>query len=116
MEQGYLSDNPLPDSITKDHIQYTFSMKRYSIIASGRVQGVGFRFYVQNIAENYRLHGWTKNLPNGTVHIEIEGDEDDLDLFIKTVKNTREGYIQVDTMEIQEIAIEGTPGFFIKRY
>src|ERR1700684_4041962 len=39
----------------------------------GRVQGVGFRFYVQNKAISLNVTGWTRNSPEGTVEILANG-------------------------------------------
>ena len=50
-------------------------MQRVKLIASGRVQGVGFRGFVCRIANSMQLVGSVKNLPDGTVEIIVEGDE-----------------------------------------
>ena len=39
----------------------------------GRVQGVGFRWFVQRTARRLELHGWTANQPDGSVHVVAEG-------------------------------------------
>ena len=56
------------------------------IIAHGRVQGVGFRFFVREQAARYSLTGWVKNLPDGTVEILAEGEKDILEIFIERVR------------------------------
>ena len=56
------------------------------IIAHGRVQGVGFRFFVREQAAQYNLKGWVKNLPDGTVEILAEGGKDILEIFIERVR------------------------------
>ena len=43
------------------------------IIVSGQVQGVGYRFFTQRIAEELKLSGWARNLPDGRVQVEVEG-------------------------------------------
>jgi len=57
-------------------------MMKYHIFVSGRVQGVGFRWYAQRIAERMRVTGWVKNLMDGKVEILIEGDGKELDEFL----------------------------------
>lgn len=44
------------------------------IIVSGRVQGVGFRFFTHQQAKKLGLHGYVENLSNGQVKIVIQGD------------------------------------------
>ena len=44
------------------------------IIVSGRVQGVGYRYFVMRLARKYRLTGWVKNIMTGEVEIEAEGE------------------------------------------
>ncbi|BAI80118.1 acylphosphatase [Deferribacter desulfuricans SSM1] len=53
-------------------------MKRLHAIVSGRVQGVGFRAFVYDKALNLNLKGYVKNLPDGTVEVDAEGDEKSL--------------------------------------
>lgn len=40
---------------------------------SGRVQGVGFRWYVRQAADRLQLAGWVRNCPDGTVEIAVDG-------------------------------------------
>ena len=47
-------------------------------IVSGRVQGVGFRMFVLEAARRHRCRGWVRNLPDGRVETEAEGNEQDL--------------------------------------
>ncbi len=49
-------------------------MKRYRFLVSGKVQGVGFRYHVQHEANRRHLTGLVRNLPDGRVHVEIQGD------------------------------------------
>ncbi|NUR55786.1 MAG: acylphosphatase [Acidobacteria bacterium] len=48
---------------------------RHYVIA-GRVQGVGFRYFVEGAAAREGVHGWVRNLPDGRVEAHIEGDAD----------------------------------------
>ena len=43
-------------------------------LISGRVQGVGFRFFVEARAAAEGVHGWVRNLPDGRVEALLEGD------------------------------------------
>ncbi|NLZ43335.1 MAG: acylphosphatase [Clostridia bacterium] len=78
-------------------------MVRYHIIVHGRVQGVGFRYYVQEKAYLYGIRGWVKNRFDGTVEIEAEGEEENFRLFLESV---REGprFAYVENLEINKMA------------
>ena len=48
-------------------------------LISGRVQGVGFRFFVEARATAEGVHGWVRNLPDGRVEALLEGDKESVD-------------------------------------
>lgn len=50
--------------------------RRY--VVSGRVQGVGFRYFAQDIGNREGLTGRVRNLPDGRVEVVAEGDEETL--------------------------------------
>ncbi len=60
--------------------------KKVSIVVRGRVQGVGFRYYVQTKAIEIGVTGWVKNLYDGSVATIAEGKEEDLEQFLEKVK------------------------------
>ncbi|MDX2191914.1 MAG: acylphosphatase [Gemmatimonadales bacterium] len=47
-------------------------------LATGRVQGVGYRNFVVRVARRLGLAGWTRNLPDGTVEVVTAGDAGEL--------------------------------------
>lgn len=53
---------------------------------SGRVQGVGFRYYAQRQAKHFGVVGYVRNLPRGDVLVEAEGDREALDLFLRALQ------------------------------
>ena len=70
-------------------------MKRAHVFYSGRVQGIGFRYTAQNIAENLGVYGWVKNLEDGRVEIVAEGEEKNLKEFLdKILKGPLGRYIK----------------------
>ncbi len=72
--------------------------KRLHAFFSGRVQGVGFRFTAERLAQRYPVTGYVRNLPNGQVELLAEGEEKSLEEFLKTIRETFNSYIQkVDT-------------------
>ncbi len=52
------------------------------IYVSGRVQGVGYRFFTEDIAAELGLKGYARNLSDGRVQIEVEGERKDVEKFI----------------------------------
>ncbi|MHB8173517.1 MAG: acylphosphatase [Nitrospirota bacterium] len=56
------------------------------IYVSGRVQGVGYRFFTERAALKYNVRGWSRNLPDGSVVLEIEAGEEDAREFIKELE------------------------------
>ena len=57
-------------------------MKKYLVI-SGKVQGVGFRYWMKNLAINNNINGWVKNKMSGVVEALIVGEEKDVQKLIK---------------------------------
>jgi len=57
------------------------------MIARGRVQGVGFRFFVRDHAARLGVKGWVRNQADGSVEIHAEGRKDILDDFIDIVRD-----------------------------
>ena len=54
-------------------------MTRYRWVVSGRVQGVGFRWFALRKAEQLGLPGWVSNLPDGRVEVVASGNAAALD-------------------------------------
>ncbi len=57
-------------------------MTHYNLTITGRVQGVGFRATVRDKAKDLGIKGFVKNMPDGAVYIEAEGEEQNLGEFI----------------------------------
>lgn len=77
-------------------------MKRYYIIYSGRVQGVGFRWKLKNLAYKYNLTGYVKNLSSGDVQTEVQGQG--VDEFLKESLE-QDFYIDVEDYVIKQIPL-----------
>lgn len=57
-------------------------MKSVSITVTGKVQGVFFRASAKDTADRLSVKGFAQNMPDGSVYIEAEGDEENLKQFI----------------------------------
>lgn len=57
--------------------------KLVKLVIRGKVHGVGFRFSCMEAAYRYGVKGFVKNKSDGTVYIEAEGPEEELNLFIE---------------------------------
>lgn len=68
--------------------------------ARGRVQGVGFRFFVREQAARYGVNGWVRNRADNSVEIRAEGDRDTLLEFMERI---REGphFGRVSDLEVE---------------
>ena len=55
-------------------------------LVSGRVQGVGFRFFVNRAAAIEGIHGSVQNLPDGRVEIRAEGESEALERFERKIR------------------------------
>ena len=61
-------------------------MKRLNVIVTGLVQGVGYRYFCDRKAREYGIKGWVRNLYNGNVELEIEGENGTVNDFIKELR------------------------------
>jgi len=61
-------------------------METIEYIFSGRVQGVGFRYTIRQIAAKYPVKGYVKNQSNGTVKLLVQADENAIELFFSEIK------------------------------
>lgn len=74
-----------------------------SVIFIGRVQGVGFRYTVDRIARYFAVTGYVKNLPDGNVEMEAEGDETVLnDLLYAILESPMQNNIRDKKVEWSE--------------
>jgi acylphosphatase len=77
-------------------------MRRLHIIYQGKVQGIGFRFTIEHIAEWLKLTGWVKNRRDGSVEIIVEGEEEQLNLFLEQIKDSFASYIKSKEIDWQD--------------
>ncbi|KAF5091388.1 Acylphosphatase [anaerobic digester metagenome] len=82
--------------------------KRFTILVTGRVQRVGYRGFARLIANRHGIFGYAENLPDGSVRIVAEGEEDGLARFCEDLKADDEPLILVESLSVSESAYEGT--------
>lgn len=67
--------------------------QRREVYYSGRVQGVGFRFTVRAIAGRFAVSGFVRNMPDGRVHLVVEGSAGEIDRFLDAIQAEMRHYI-----------------------
>ena len=60
-------------------------MVRWNMILSGRVQHVGLRFRAKMTAQQLGLTGWVRNLYDGNVELELQGEQEAIYRFVNTL-------------------------------
>lgn len=90
-------------------------MVRYYFRFTGRVQGVGFRFFVSMNAERCHLTGWVKNMYDGSVTAEVQGTKLQVKQFLEITKNGNR-FVRVADVEAQERPLEENEKGFKVRY
>ncbi len=78
-------------------------MIRKAITVIGYVQGVGFRYRAYNAANMYRVTGWVRNNPDGSVSMEMQGSEEAIDKVFEVICSGR--YIEIDDMRVKRIDV-----------
>ncbi|ADY53800.1 acylphosphatase [Pseudopedobacter saltans DSM 12145] len=87
-------------------------MKAVQVIVSGKVQGVSFRASTKVVADQMGIKGIVRNLPDGTVFIEAEGDDFTMDFFTDWCKSGPDG-AEVEDVEIKDIEIKNYSNFAV---
>jgi acylphosphatase len=83
-------------------------------VISGRVQGVGFRFFAQRAARDNSIRGWVRNLPDGSVETVAEGDEDAVALYLESLRRGPMG-ARVTGLSAVEVPANNYTSFEITR-
>jgi acylphosphatase len=87
-------------------------MQRVKVMVDGRVQGVGYRYYVHQQANRYQINGHVKNLPGGAVEIDAEGEPEKLNRFL-SLCSSGPSMARVDLFHRQEVVPYGYTRFRI---
>lgn len=79
-------------------------MIRKHIVFYGSVQGVGFRYRARHAADLYGCTGWVKNEWDGSVSMEIQGEEESIDQVILAID--RGTFVRIENMAVKRIPVE----------
>ncbi len=80
-------------------------MKRLLALVHGRVQGVGYRMFVQTAAERLGVVGYVRNLPDGTVEVMAQGTSERLETLLE---HLRQGPFGATVREVETHWLEPT--------
>ncbi len=88
-------------------------MPAFRYLVRGRVQGVGYRYYALQQAEELRVSGFARNLPDGRVEVVGEGPDEALDDFEARLRQGP-AFAQVDGLEREPLDPRGDAGFHVR--
>lgn len=69
----------------------------------GRVQGVGFRYHARHLADMLGLTGWVRNCYDGSVEMEVQGDEPSIGRMLELLE--QDTWIRIDRMEKKPLPV-----------
>lgn len=75
---------------------------RINFKISGKIQGIGYRWFIKELAYAHNIDGWVCNLSDGNVEGEAQGKAEDLDAFLNLVK-TGHPLATVESIQSQEM-------------
>ena len=88
---------------------------RYFGRAEGRVQGVGFRFLIQQTATFLDLAGWVRNESDGSVTMEVQGPRAAIDVLLDKLKGGN-GFCKVSNLTLERRDVRADASSFDIRY
>ena len=78
----------------------------------GSVQGVGFRYRARHAAQLYRCTGWVRNEWDGSVSLELQGEEEDIERVILAIEQGR--YVRIENMDCRTVPAIEERGFTVR--
>lgn len=84
-------------------------MPRLHAVVTGRVQGVGFRWFVRGEADRLGLAGWVRNHPDGSVEVAAEGDDATIARFRKSLSSGPDGAHVEQVRELPTASLADLP-------
>ena len=86
-------------------------MVRRHFIFYGSVQGVGFRYRARHAADLYRCTGWVKNEWDGSVSMELQGEEESIERVILAIEQGR--YVYIENIDSRTVPVIEERGFAV---
>ncbi len=87
-------------------------MKAIEAFISGRVQGVGFRYFTFKLAKELGVKGYVKNLPDGRVYVYAVADEMTLEKFISSLPTYRNAIVR--SVEVRDAEVKSFNAFEVR--
>ncbi len=81
---------------------------------TGRVQGVGYRFFAERAARECEVRGWVRNLPDGSVETVAEGEEEAIARYFDRLRQGPRG-ARVERVAEEDLSLRGFISFEITR-
>lgn len=79
-------------------------MIRRRFVFYGRVQGVGFRWRARTAADALGCTGWVRNEYDGSVTMEIQGSEEQIDKVVQAIEMS--AYIRIENMSVKTLPVD----------
>ena len=74
-------------------------------VVSGRVQGVGFRYFTQDVARREGVTGWVRNLPDGRVEARVEGEAEAVTRVERAIRaGPRGARVEAVSVDIEDVS------------
>jgi acylphosphatase len=84
---------------------------RRRAVVRGLVQGVGFRFSTEGEADRIGVAGFVRNLADGSVEIEVEGETHDVEKLLTWLRDGGPFSARVDSVDVSEVEPTGEADF-----
>ena len=94
-------------------------MIRKRFVFNGRVQGVGFRYLTRRAADLIGVTGWVRNEADGSVTLEIQGTEEQVDGVLLALKHMiikRGRYVRIESIDEEEVPLVADETGFKTRF
>lgn len=86
------------------------------VIFEGRVQRVGFRYAIKDLSRGFEVCGWVKNLADGSVELQVMGEPEEVESFIKEIAEESSVAHHIKNLIAMKIPLlENCSGFTIER-